>query len=176
MSDDPPYEMTDETASAWLGLLQALGFVVVHWGLIERQIDNWVGHLFRHFGGKKLRPKRDLPRSLKQKTVFLSDCFKAIPELAELHPAADSLMSRVNVASKRRNDLIHGAINSLEPTDRVFNFEKIDYLPTQQTLREFTTSHADFQDFLPVLTDLLVDAITFSQKLVSVPPGLGPSR
>jgi hypothetical protein len=169
MTKNPPYEMTDENAGAWIGLFQALGFVVVHWGLIERQIDNWVGRLFLCFDGKELRPKGDLPMSLKQKTLFLSDCFKTIPKIADLRPIARDLISRVKIASKRRNDLIHGAINSLDPRDGVFSFEKIDYLPQQQTLREFTTSHADFQEFLPVLTELLVESIKFSQKLAAVP-------
>jgi hypothetical protein len=165
-------QMSDEQVTAWLGLFQALGFVVVHWGLIERQIDNWVGRLFLHFEGKEFRSKGDLPVSLKQKTVFLADCFKKIPELAELRATAMDLTSRARLASKRRNDLIHGSISALHPDNDVFSFEKIDYLPQQQTLRAFTASHADFQEFLPVLTGLLVDSIEFSQRLATVPPRL----
>jgi hypothetical protein len=166
----PISEMSEERVVSWLGLFQALGFVVVHWGLIERQIDNWVGRLFLNFRGKEMRPKGDVPVFLKQKARFLSDCFKQIPELAELQPIAKSLIARIETVSKKRNDLIHGSINSLEPDNGVFSFDKIDYLPQQQNLREFTASHADFQELLPVLTDLLVESIQFSQKLLAIPP------
>jgi hypothetical protein len=171
MRDDlSPYEMSDETANAWLGLFQALGFVVIHWGLIERQIDNWIGRLFHEYGGNKLRSRGDIPVSLKQKLLFLSVCFNKIPEIATLRIEGRRLISRAKAASKRRNDLMHGSITSLESHRGIFRFEKIDYLPERQTLREFTLSHPDFQEFLPILTELVTDVIAFSQKLAAVPP------
>ena len=168
MNDEPPYELTGEAKDAWIGLSLALGLVVVQWGLIEKQVDFWVERLFQDFDGKKLRKKGDRPRTLKPKNSFLSECFETMPELAELRPAANNIMSRVVIVSERRHDLIHGAISSW-PKDGVFNFDKID-LPGY-TLREFPASYLDVWEFArEVLSPLLQDAIAFSQKFAIVQP------
>jgi hypothetical protein len=51
--------MEEKTPHDFLGLCQAIGYVVVHWALIEQQVDNWVNVSFINCGGSSLRGQED---------------------------------------------------------------------------------------------------------------------
>jgi hypothetical protein len=77
MTDD-----ADENSGYFLDLCQCIGFVVLHWSLIEQQLDNWVNVCFINCGGKQFQQKGGVPRSLTSKTDFLKRCFNRLPVLA----------------------------------------------------------------------------------------------
>jgi hypothetical protein len=52
--------MEEKTPHDFLGLCQAIGYVVVHWALIEQQVDNWVNVSFINCGGSSLRRKKEI--------------------------------------------------------------------------------------------------------------------
>ena len=161
MSDD------HEDTRYFLDLCQCIGFVVVHWSLIEQQLENWVNVCFNNCGGKQFQEKRGLPRSLTSKTDFLKRCFNRLPVLVPFRDEGVSLVGRVSSASDRRHDLIHGAITELrpDPTSGAFRFRRIGYHGDLHTFREFDFTPDQFAEFGPILTDLLTDTIVFSQKL-----------
>jgi hypothetical protein len=162
-----PQEPTDEDIRYFADLCQCIGFVVVHWSLTEQQLDNWVNVCFNNCGGSKFQNGSGVPRSLKPKLAFLRMCLKTLPALAEFRTEGVALLSRVSLASKRRHDLIHGAITELrpDPATGAFRFRRIGYDGNLHTLSEFTITPDDFRAFAPVLTDLVTDTIAFSQRL-----------
>lgn len=162
-----PVEPTDQDICYFADLCQCVGFGVVHWSLTEQQLDNWVNVCFNNCGGSKVQNDRGIPKSLKPKLAFLKKCLRTLPALAEFCNEGFALISRVSSASTRRHDLIHGAITELRPDPETgaFKFRRIGYDGDLHTFSEFTVTLNDFRDFPPVLTDLVTDAIAFSQKL-----------
>ena len=161
MENDLPKSEADE----FRALCMAIGFVVVNWAVIEQQIDNLVNVAFINCGGKALRKSGDIPRSLKQKTDFLQDCFK---KLLPLQPFADEgrdLLGRVNSLSTKRHDLVHGAVMSLTPVNGSFQFRVVGYERENHTATEFTFHPDEFDTLGGLLGDLLTELIAFSQKL-----------
>jgi hypothetical protein len=158
---------TDEDIRLFADFCQCIGFVVLHWSLTEQQLDNWVNVCFNNCGGSKFQNGSGVPRSLKPKVRFLRRCLKTIPALTEFRDECAELLSRVSAASKRRNDLIHGAIAELrpDPATGAFRFRKIGYDGDLHTISEFNLTPSDFREFAPILTDLVTDTIAFSQKL-----------
>lgn len=90
-----------------------------------------------------------------------------LPVLFKFRDECAALLTRVLEASDRRHDLIHGAVTELrpDPITGAFSFRRIGYRGGEHTFTEFTVTPNDFQAFAPVLTDLVTDAIAFSQKL-----------
>jgi hypothetical protein len=162
-----PSEPTDEDIRYFADLCQCIGFVVVHWSLTEQQLDNWVNVCANNCGGKPYLDGKGVPQALKRKATFLKRCMREFPELVEFREECVALIGRVLSASKRRHDLIHGAIAELRPdlVTGAFKFRRIGYDGDNHTITEFTVTPNDFQAFAPVLTDLVTDAIAFSQKL-----------
>ena len=66
---EPLFGPTDEDIRYVADLCQCIGYVVVHWSLIENQLDNCVNVTFHNCGGSQFRKGTGVPRSLKQKLV-----------------------------------------------------------------------------------------------------------
>jgi hypothetical protein len=160
-------EPTDDDIRYFADLCQCIGFVVVHWSLIEQQLDNLVNVCFNNCGGKEFQKGSGVPRSLKPKIVFVKRCLKVRAILAPFRNEGISLLSRISLGSTKRHDLIHGAITELkpDPVTGAFRFRRIGYDGDLHTLSEFNITPNDFRVFAPVLTDLVTDAIAFSQRL-----------
>jgi hypothetical protein len=160
-------ELSDEDIRYFTDFCQCVGFVVLNWSLIEQQLDNWVNVCFHNCGGKPFAKGRGVPVLLKAKSRFLRTCFRSLPLLEEFGDAAIALVERIGTASKRRHDLIHGAITELRPDSvtGAFRFRRIGYDGDIHTLTEYVVAPDDFQSFAPILTDLVTDAITLSQRL-----------
>ena len=140
---------------------------MVHWSLTEQQLDNWVNVCFNNCGGSKFQKGRGVPRSLKPKLEFLGKCFATIPRLAEFRAEGTGLLSRISSASRRRHDLIHGAISEMRPdsTTGGFKFRMVGYDGDLHTISEFNFTPTDFGECAPILSDLVTDVVVFSQKL-----------
>lgn len=72
--------MPDDDHGEFLGLCQAIGYVVVHWSIIEQQLDQWVSVAFDECGGKNRRRDEDIPTGFKQKRTFFNGCFAEHPD------------------------------------------------------------------------------------------------
>jgi hypothetical protein len=143
----------------------AIGFVVVNWAVIEQQIDFLVNATFRDCGGKALRNKGDIPRSLSQKTQFLKDCFKKLAPLKPFAAEGLNLVGRVSNLSTERHDLVHGAITNLEPVNGVFHFRKVEYEKENHAVAPFTFDPPAFSKLETALGDVLTELIAFSQRM-----------
>jgi hypothetical protein len=160
-------EPTDDNIRLFVGLCQCVGFVVLHWSLMEQQLDSWVSIFANNCGGTLYLKGNGVPKALKRKARFIKRCLRELPELAELRAEGAALLSRILSASNKRHDIIHGAISELEPdpVTGAFKFRRIGYEGNDHAFTEFTITPNDFQSFAPVLTDLVTDTIAFSRKL-----------
>ena len=68
---------------------------------------------------------------------------------------------------------MHGSLMELrpDPVTGAFKFRRIGYKGDLYLISEFTLTPNDFREFAPVLSDLVTDAIAFSQKLADRFPG-----
>jgi hypothetical protein len=160
-------EPTEEEVRYLADLCQCIGFVVVYWSLTEQQLDNWVNVCFNNCGGRDFQNGNGVPRSLKPKVAFVRRCLKPFPVLGEFREVGLDLLARVSSASKRRHDLIHGAITELkpDPITGAYLFRRIGYDGDLHTFSEFTFTPNDFRELALTVADLATDAITYSQKL-----------
>jgi hypothetical protein len=160
--------MSDINAKAddhveFIGLCQAIGYVVIHWAHIERQVDNWINFTFHNCGGKSL--KSDIPKSLKGKVSFLKACFSKLAPLKDIGPHGISIIERVSRLSDQRHKLVHGAITSLVPANGSFVFQRmrIGYEKSDHTF-----SLGDFPSLEADLSNLVTDAVSFSSILLDL--------
>lgn len=116
-----------EDHSEFLGLCQAIGYIVVHWSIIEQQLDQWVSVAFNECGGQTRRRNQDIPTAFKRKRSFLNSCLRSIPLLESFKDEGLSLTTRMVPLAKMRNNLMHSAIGSLQPQDGAFEFRLIGY-------------------------------------------------
>jgi hypothetical protein len=158
---------TDEDVRYCADLCQCIGYVVVHWSMLENQLDNCVNVTFNNCGGSVFQNGRGVPQSLKPKIAFLRRCFRTLSSLVEFRTDAVALLSRISSASKRRHELMHGSLIDLkpDPTTGAFRFRHVGYDGDFHTIREFSLTPNDFQAFASTLPDLVGDAIAFAQKL-----------
>jgi|HubBroStandDraft_6_1064221.scaffolds.fasta_scaffold1000124_1 hypothetical protein len=157
--------MQDEMPHDFLGLCQAIGYVVVHWALIEQQLDNWVNVSFINCGGAPLRKQKDIPRSLNQKIKFLKICFRTLAALEPFRSDGTDLVNLISTLAPKRNNLIHGAITSIHPVNGAFEFRKIGYDKQTHTLASFEFTLAEFSTLEESLSNLLTESLAFSVKL-----------
>lgn len=162
-----PPEPTDEDIRYFADLCECIGFVVVHWSLTERQLDNWVNVCFNNCGGKKFQNGHGIPKALNRKITFLKRCLRRLSILEAFRDEGIDLLNRISESSEKRHNLIHGAISELrpDPTTGAFRFRIIGYQGDIHTTREFDITPDHFREFAPILTDLLTDSIAFSRKL-----------
>jgi hypothetical protein len=160
-------EPSDEDISYFSDLCQCVGFVVLHWALIEQQLDNWVNTFCNACGGKPLLDGARVPLSLKGKAKYIRRCLNRLPHLAPFRDECAKLLERILSASNKRHDLIHGAITELRPDleTGAFSFRRIGYEGDTHTFTDYAIMPDDFRTFFPVLTNLVTDAITLSRKL-----------
>jgi hypothetical protein len=163
---EAPSEPANEEIRYFTDLCQCIGFVVVHWSLIERQLDTWINTCVHDCGGRPLLDGKGMPQALKRKISILKRCLRELPPLSSFRNECSELLSRVRSASNRRHDLMHGSIAELRPDPKTgaFRFVRTKY-GDEHVLTEFTVTPNDFRDFAPILEDLATDTVAFSQKL-----------
>lgn len=162
MSAAPKHSAEHEDMDA---LFRAIGFIVVQWGQAEQSLDLLVAALFQECGGKRLTKKNRMPFMLAPKLEFVRKCVTQLPKLAPFRDEGLSLVSVFETLSKKRHDLIHGAVASLSPVDNAFPFLKLDVKDNVHHVREIRLEASEF----PVLTKDLVrlgaDAGSLARKV-----------
>ena len=145
-------------------LFKAVGFVVIQWGHAEQTLDLLVTAVFSCYQGHKLLNHR--PTQLKDKINLLRKCFVALPELAPFNNECEDLLSRFKEFSKRRNDIVHGAIDSLSAENGVFTFTKIDVPPKQHhKARKVILDESEFAEYRRALMKLGADGSSLSRRV-----------
>jgi hypothetical protein len=125
-------------------LFKAMGFVAVQWGFVEQSLDLLVASIFHAVPGHPLMKQR--PKNLEPKVEFLCKCFAELPALGQFAAEANPLLDRFLAVGKKRNDLMHGAIASLETEDGAFQFLKVD-VRHEHALRSVYLSNAEWVEF-----------------------------
>jgi hypothetical protein len=156
--------MTKSTKQ-FLQLCQAVGYIILNWALIERQIDNWVSVVFKQCHGNTLRKNKDIPRSFIQKKKFLTECLNKLPILVALRENGLELLGKAFMISEQRNDLVHGTIESIYPKNGVFHFHIVKAEETYHTVREFDFDLNSFPKIEQSLADVVKDMLLMSHHL-----------
>ena len=147
------------------GLCADIGFIVIHWALIEQQMDNWVRAAFANAEGRALSGSAGIPRSLSKKAKFLKSCFLNIPTLQPLREDGRSLVTRIEEVAKNRHYLVHGAIISMSPSNGNFQFRIMEYDAEHIQISRFEINANEFDQFKKILENIFTDALSVSQRL-----------
>ena len=148
-------------------LFKAVGFVVVQWGCAEQTLDMAVSIIFPLVKNKHKYTKQ--PVFLTQKTEFIRKHLDDHPALQQFSSEIAALLIRFEVAGKKRNDLIHGAIASLSPENGAFHFAKLDIVKGDiPTVRPVSFDDAEWIDFRKELLSLGGDGIYLVKRVLEI--------
>lgn len=131
------------STSTYESLCAYIGHIVLNWASAEQSLDICVTMVFHHFGGRALR--KDLPRSLNRKTEFLGKAFRTIDVLKPISKSGIEIVDRMNSLSKKRHDMVHGALSVTHQIRGAWHFLKIDYGTDIHEARDVSYSSLDFQ-------------------------------
>jgi len=148
-------------------LTSIVGFVVINWSQIERQIDNWVMVAFNSCGGKALSKKGEMPKMFTGKKEFLGRCFQRLPLLAPFRDEGLHLVAEAYKISLLRNNFIHGTLNDLTATNGVFNFQRLVHGAKSHQVVSFSYALADWPTLEHSVSALLHDCGVLSEKLAA---------
>jgi hypothetical protein len=155
----------DAEYQEFLQLATAIGFVVINWSQIERQIDNWVMVAFNRCGGKTLSKKGRIPKMFTDKKEFLIRCFQKLPLLAPFKDEGLHLLNDALKISLKRNNFIHGTLNNLTATKGVFNFQRLVHGEKFHQVESFSYALSDWPALEQSILSLLRDSRVLSEKL-----------
>lgn len=145
-------------------LFKAVGFITVQWGFAEQSLDLMIAVIFHSFEGHPVLSKRR-PQFLDPKVELLEKCFAEIPELSQFRPEIKPLLARFSSSGKRRNELIHGAISSIEIEDDSFMFLKVDLKQNEHHIRPVFLEASDWPEFRTELLRLGRDGQALAQRV-----------
>lgn len=155
----------DQEFREFLLLAQGVGFVVVTWSAVERQLDNWVYSAF-HNGGKGMADKGVIPTSFKKKKKFLRDSFSNLPAFAEFSVRGLKILDDATTVAATRTDFVHGTLEGLAPTNGTFHFKRLILGNQTHKIREFTFSpHSEWPKLEKSLTALLSETASLSDEI-----------
>ncbi|MCC8997510.1 MAG: hypothetical protein LM517_10805 [Nitrosomonas sp.] len=145
-------------------LFKTVGFVVVQWGMDEQNLDLVVAVIFHRFGGAPLLNRRTT--NLTQKIELLRQCFAEFTELKPFKTECDALLIRFADAGKRRNDIVHGAIENFSAEDGMFTFLKIDVVPKEgHSIRPVFLDDTEWSAFRKELLTLGKESLSLAQRV-----------
>jgi len=145
-------------------LFKTVGFVVVQWGMNEQHLDLIVAAIFHRFGVHPLLNRR--PTNLTQKIELLRQCFAEFTELEPFRTECDALLTRLDSAGKKRNDIVHGAIADFSAEDGMFIFSKIDVAPKEHhSIRSVFIDDSEWPAFRKELLALGRDGMSLGRRV-----------
>ncbi len=136
-------------------LFIAVGFIVIQWGQSEQALDLIVSTLSHAYHGKKAKR---LPVMLETKIAFVRKCIASTPEIEQSAEDIEALLQEFESLALVRNDLVHGAITSVTPSSRGFNFMKLDSDKEYNSARMVLLSRSDFPSLRRRLLQLAKEA------------------
>lgn len=144
-------------------LYKTVGFVVIQWGQAEQSLDLAVNTLFQACGGHALAKK--MPKMLETKIKFVRDCLVSMDKLKPLKDLGENLLKEFEELKPRRDELIHGAISSLEVVDGKAHFLKLETRKDHHQYREFQFDLNEFPEFSGRLVELGAKSVKFATQL-----------
>jgi hypothetical protein len=106
-------------------LFCALGKIVYLWANIESSLDFYISVIFFYFDREKIADKLEIPHTLNMKIKFLKKSFRNISQLIPLKEHALRLIQHISSLSRKRHDIIHGALGGINP--KSYNFVKFNH-------------------------------------------------
>jgi len=103
----------------------AIGHVVVQWGFVEHNLNFCIAVIYSKYGGKDIVKNHKFPKFLKRQITFLRDCFNKLDLLLPFKDDGLSLINRIVIFSKKRDEIIHSTYAG-EETDS-FIFKRFDF-------------------------------------------------
>jgi hypothetical protein len=128
-------------------LCASIGFVVVNWALAEQSLDFTVETIYTQCAGHTI--EKQLPRAFQRKVEFLRKAFRTSAALHVYVEDGNNLLDRMVLLSKKRHDLVHGVVVSIESVNGRFPIDKLDYKAQEHIIRRI--------EFDPNTFDVLVD-------------------
>lgn len=116
-------------------LYVVVGYISVHWAILERALETCITIIYHRCNGKKL-VNPELPRSFSQRKEFLKDSFKKIPALAPFKKEGLSLVSKAAHMAEKRAALVHGVVTKFESVNDVFHFYRLKTYEHNHLLRK----------------------------------------
>ena len=170
MADEAPEGSLDEKSryQPLLQLMQVIGFLIINWSQIERQLDNWVMVAFNRCGGKGLAKKGKIPKMFTAKHDFLVRSFHRLPRLAPFKDEGLRLLAEALELSHLRNIFIHGTLNNAIPTDGVFQFRRLVHGDEAHGIESFSFALAGWPALEKTVQALSHDSGLLSEKLTAV--------
>jgi hypothetical protein len=160
----------DKDENEFRSLCMAIGFIVLNWSIVEQQIDIWVNVAFIDGGGDIFRKNKDIPRSLRQKLVFLRDCFKRLPAFSTFATEGLLLVRNITDLSGERHRLVHGALARPEPENGAYHFDIVEYHLDGHSTVQFKFDPPAFSRLETALGELVTAQIAFCEKLTTAFP------
>jgi len=117
----------EEEYQEFLNMAVAVGFLVITWSQIERQIDNWVHCAFHICDGAKLTKNDAIPKMFTKKKEFLTKCFNKLPPLAEFRDDGLRILADAFQVSLKKNNFTHGTLNDMTPIEGVYHFHRVHH-------------------------------------------------
>ena len=121
-----------------LQLSTAVGFMILIWSQIERNLDNCVYAAYKFANGEPLAQKKKIPKAFDSKRKFLIKCFNELPLLAEFKQEGLRILEEALPLSKQRNDFAHGTLDDIKPTNGTFNFHRLSHGEQTHSVLQFT--------------------------------------
>jgi len=148
-------------------LFKAIGFVVVQWGCAEQTLDMLVSIIYPIVKDKIKKEKQ--PVFLTQKTEFIRKNLDCHPILQQFSSEIIPLLTRFEVAGKKRNDLVHGAVTSLSSENGAFKFGKLDIRKDDvPLLRPVLLDDSEWADFRKEILALGADGILLVKRALEI--------
>lgn len=158
--------MTDESEKEFAQLCELVGYVVIHWGIIEAQVDAWVKLAYHLPGGKAIAGSFGIPRSLKRKLHFLRECFSSLPSLALFSERGSHIVNMLSLVSKVRHELVHGAM-AIGEKNQSIRYIRMKYEKDDISSQELLLSTKDYPQIKNEFSDLLSEMRSLSVALLN---------
>lgn len=148
-------------------LCTLIGFVVVNWALAEQSLDHLVETIYAQCGGECGGESfdKEIPRSFDRKVKFLRKAFRKSAPLQVFAEDGNKLLNRMVPLSKKRHDLVHGVVVSIEAVNGTFPIDKLDYVGQKNIMRRIEFNPQSIDALIGELLELGGDMARFGTAL-----------
>lgn len=141
----------------------AIGHVVVQWGFVEHNLNFCVATIYSKYGGNDLIKNHNFPKFLKRQIEYLRDCFKKLDTLHPFEIEGLSILDRIVILSKKRDEIIHSTYGGSEPD--YFIFRRFDFnTPHKLYVSDISQTFAAILDVRKKIEVLAADLLAKALK------------
>ena len=156
----------DEEYQEFLSMAVTIGFLLLTWSKIERQIDNWCYCAFHKCDGEKLAKNDAIPKMFTKKKEYLTKCFKQLPMLSEFKDEGLVFLDDALQLSLKKNNFTHGTLDDMTPVNGTYHFHRIHHNAKNYRVEQFTFApRVEWPNLEKSLLALLGETAHFSDRL-----------